>query len=453
MHNMPQLIAGHTPSNRIRTFVLIWLGQLVSLVGSSLTSFALGVWVYERTGSATQFALISLFVALPAVVLAPFAGVFIDRWNRQWAMIISDAGAGFSALVILLLLSTNQLELWHIYLGVAINSAFNTFQWLAYSSTVTLLIPKKHLGRAGGMAQLAESLGLVIAPGLAGVLLEAIQLEGVIQIDLLTFIFALLTLLIVRVPNPPKSHDKNRIDTPQNSVLRQAFYGWNYLKARPGLMGLLIFFAISNFLVGVVTVLGPPFILSLASPAVLGIVMSIGGGGMLVGGLLMGIWGGPKRRIYGVLGFEFLAGVSILLAGLRPSVLLFAVLGTIFFFRLPIVNGSRDAIWQSKVAPEVQGRVFSVRRVISWSARPLAYLIAGPMADNVFEPLMAVDGPLAGNIGNIIGVGPGHGISLLFVIVGVLILLVTLAGYLYPRLRLIEDELPDATESDKALSV
>jgi MFS family permease len=403
----------------------------------------LGVWVYERTESVSQFALVSLFTTLPTIAIAPLAGTLVDRWDRRWAMTLSDAGAGLSTLAVALLLLADRLEVWHIYLGVAANSAFSTIQWLAYSATVTLLVPKEHLGRAGGMRQFGESLGLIVSPALAGVLLKTIQLEGVLLIDFATFLVALTTLLAVRVPKPPKSGATSRTEDERGSLLRDAVYGWTYLTSRPGLLGLLIFFAVSNFLVGMATVLGPPFVLSLASPAVLGIITSVGGGGMLLGGMLMSVWGGPKRRIYGVLGFELLGGLSILIVGLQPSVPLFAVLGTIFFFRLPIVNGSRDAIWQSKVPPEVQGRVFAVRRVIAWSTRPLAFLIAGPLADRVFEPLMTVDGPLAKSIGRIIGVGPGHGISLLFAVIGTLAILAAVAGYLYPRLRLVEDELPD----------
>ena len=142
----------------MRIFTLIWFGQLISFIGFGLTRFALGVWVYRNTGSVTQFALISLFAILPSILLSPLVGVLVDRWNRRTCMILSDAGAGLSTLAIVLLLLVGRLEVWHIYLVVAVSSTFNAFQWPAYAAATTMLVPKQHLGRASGMVQLAEAI-------------------------------------------------------------------------------------------------------------------------------------------------------------------------------------------------------------------------------------------------------------------------------------------------------
>lgn len=425
-----------TKDNRIQVFIIIWFGQFVSLIGSGLTGFALGVWVYQRTGSVTQFALISLFTTLPAIVISPLAGVITDRWDRRWVMILSDSGAGLSTLVIALLLSVGWLEVWHIYLAMAISSAFSACQWPAYSAATTLLVPKKHLGRASGMVQVAEAAAQIFSPALAGILVMTIQLQGVILIDVSTFLFSLVTLLPVRFPRPDTTEGKKG----KGSLLHEATYGWTYITARPGLLGLLMFFAASNFLTGVVSVLVTPLVLAFAPVAILGTVLSIGGSGMLVGSLVMSVWGGAKRRIYGVLSFTLLGGLCILLAGLRPSVPVFFFAVFLYFFGLPIINGSSQVIWQNKVAPAVQGRVFAVRRMIAWASLPLAYLVAGPLADHVFEPLLSIGGPLTGSIGQIIGVGPGYGIALLFVVIGMLTVLATTGAYLYPRLRLVDLE-------------
>jgi MFS transporter, DHA3 family, macrolide efflux protein len=176
---------------------------------------------------------------------------------------------------------------------------------------------------------------------------------------------------------------------------------------------------------------------------VLGTVLSIGGVGMLAGSLVMGVWGGPKRRVYGVLGARLVQGLVFFLGGLQPSAPLIAGASFIFLFAYSILVGSIQALFQSKVAPDVQGRVFAVRRMIVWSSMSLAYLVAGPLADHVFEPLLAANGPLAGSIGRLIGAGPGRGIGLLFMVMGILTMLATAVGYLYPRLRRVEDELPD----------
>ncbi|MGD8814610.1 MAG: MFS transporter, partial [Anaerolineales bacterium] len=165
------------------TFSIVWLGQCVSVIGSGLTSFALGVWIFERTGSVTQFALIGLFAALPRVLLSPLAGALVDRWDRRRAMILSDTGAGLSTLLLVLLLFSNRLEIWHIYLIVGTSAAFSTIQWPAYTAATTLLVAKKNLGRANGMVQFGLAASEILAPALAGVLILTVQLEGVILID------------------------------------------------------------------------------------------------------------------------------------------------------------------------------------------------------------------------------------------------------------------------------
>ncbi len=435
----------------IRVFTIVWAGQFVSLIGSGLTGFALGVWVYLTTGSVTQFSLIMLSTAVPAIAMSPVAGALVDRWDRRKAMILSDSGAALSTLAIAVLLSMNWLEIWHIYIVMAISSTFSSFQWPAYSAATTLLVPKNHLGRAAGMVQTAQAVGQIVAPALAGILLVTVEIWGVILIDFVTFLFALITLLMVRFPHPKITAEG---EAGKGSLLREAMYGWHYITARRGLFSLLIFFAATNFIFGFANVLYIPLLLSFTSPVMLGTLSSIGGVGMLAGGILMSVWGGPKRRIHGILGFSLLSGAMVALGGLRPSVLLLGGVIFVVLFTVPIMNGCSQAIWQVKTAPDVQGRVFAVRRMIAGSIMPLSYIAAGPLADRVFEPLMAVNGALAGSVGKIIGVGPGRGIGLLFIVVGVLCVVATVVGYLYPPLRYVEDDLPDVVDEEvPAISV
>ncbi len=435
----------------LRVFILIWFGQLVSLVGSGLTSFALGIWVYQRTGSVTLYTLLALFTTLPGILISPLAGALIDRWDRRLCMILSDCGAGLGTLIIALLLFTNQLGIWQIYLAIAISSIFNAFQWPAYTAATTLLVPKKHLGRASGMVQAAEAIAQLSSPALAGILLVTLQLQGVILIDFATFIFAFITLLLVRFPNPEETITEGEVG--KTSLLRDAIYGWHYIRTRPGLVALLTFFFISNFFSGIVSVLVTPLVLAFAPVTILGTVLSVAGSGMLVGSLVMSFWGGGKPHIYSVLNFLLLRGLCVLFTGLQPSVPVFFFAGFLYFFGLPITKGSSQAIWQTKVAPSVQGRVFAVRRMITWASIPLAHLIAGPLTDYIFKPLLTPKGPLANTVGRIIGVGEGYGIALLFIAIGLLTVLTAILGYLYPRLRLVENELPDAvTESIPTLA-
>ncbi len=424
----------------MKTFLIIWFGQLISLIGSQLTSFALGVWVYQNTGSVTQFALISFFSMLSGLAIAPIAGALVDRCDRRWTMILSDSVASLSTLSIVLLVVTGQLEIWHIYLATTINSISSAFQWTSYSATTILLIPKKHLIRASGMTHLSEALARLLSPICGGFLVLLIQLQGVILLDLCTFFCALVTLVIVKFPQP-KTTRAGKLG--KGSLLQESIYGWSYIKARPGLMGLLIFFTISNFAVCTAEVLFTPLVLSFSSANILGIVLSIGGIGMLISSIIISIFGGAKNRINTIFICEMLLGLCIFLAGMKPSVTLITIGGFIAFFSLPIGESSYHAIWQTKVEPDVQGRVFAIRRMFAWSSRPLAYLVAGPLADKIFEPLMAVNGLFAESIGQFISTGKGRGIGLMFIIMGTFTIMTTIIAYQYSPLRLLEKTLPD----------
>ncbi|NOX44972.1 MAG: MFS transporter [Caldiserica bacterium] len=431
---------GHGPLRGTRAFLLVWFGQLVSLVGSKLTGFGLGVWAFQTTGSVTRFALIMLFTALPGILLSPIAGALVDRWDRRRTMILADTGAGLCTLGIALLIVTGKLEVWHIYLLMAASSAFDAFQWPAYQAPIGLLVPKAQYGRASGMVQLAGATAQIVAPAAAGAMLGVIGLGGIIAVDFATFLFAVATLAAVRIPRPARA----TAPASEGSLPREALEGWRYIAARPGLLGLLLLFALANFTIGMVYVLFTPLVLSFSTSAALGTLLSLGGIGFLAGGLLMSAWGGPSRRIYGIYAAEALLGATLFLAGFPPSVLILGIAAFSVYFAIPIVNGCSQAIWLAKTPPELQGRVFATRRMISWSSLPLAYLLAGPLADRVFEPLMAEGGPLAGSLGRVIGVGPGRGIALLYVVLGVFILGVTLWAVIYPRLRRLELEIPDA---------
>ncbi len=425
----------------MRVFGVVWFGQLVSTVGSGLTWFALGVWIYEQTGSTTLFALSMLAATVPNLLVSPLAGALVDRWDRRWVMVFSDAGAGLSTLTIALLLLAGRLEVWHIYLAIAAAQAFSAFQWPAYSAATTLLVPKEHLGRAGGLVQVGEAVSSLLSPALAGLLYVTLGLQGVIAIDALTFLFAVFTLLVVRIPRPPVTVEGA---ASRGSLLSEAAFGWKYILARSGLLGVLLVFAATNFLASFWNPVLLPMILEMTTPQHAGVMASIAGTGMILGTLVMSAWGGPKRKVFGVLGFICMQGICTALAGLRPSLVLITAAAFGLVFALPISNGSSQALWQAKVAPDLQGRVFAVRRMIAWSTMPLAYLLAGPLADGVFRPLLVENGPLAGSLGWLFGFGPSRGAGLLLVLSGLLISLVTAAGFLHPRIRRVDLELPDA---------
>lgn len=273
---------------------------------------------------------------------------------------------------------------------MALSSSFGALQWPAYTAATSLLVPKEQLGRASGMVQLAEATGAILSPVIAGTLVSGrFGVPGVMLIDFATFVFAVGTLLLVRIPRPPVT--ASGVEA-KGSLLREAAYGWTYIRARAGLLSLLVFFAVTNFFGSMVGVLIQPMMLSFTSPAVMGLAFSAAGLGMLAGSLTMSAWGGPERKVYGILVFEFVSGLGMILAGLRASAPLIAAAGFIVLFTFPLTVACSQAIWQRKVAPDVQGRVFAVRRTIAWSTLPLAYLSAGPLADRVFGPLLLPGG-------------------------------------------------------------
>lgn len=427
----------------MRIFFIIWIGQVISIVGSSLTNFGLGVWIFQQTGDAMPFALTVLFGSLPRVILLPIAGSLADRWNRRWLMILADTGNALATLAIVLLLSFGTLEVWHIYLLSAVGSALGTFQLPAYQASITMLVPKKHLARANGLVQSADALGGILAPLLAGFLFVAVGLTGIVLIDFVTYFFAVFTLLLVRIPQPKVESSTTE---QKSKIASDVRFAWRYLRERPGLLGLLFYYASVNFFLSIVFVLSSPLVLSQHDARVLGLVQMVLGIGGLVGGLVASTWGGPQKHLVPTaIGGIALYMVGIIVAGLRihPA---FPALGLAFnVFVVTIVQSISNAIWQLKVAPEAQGRVFSLRYMLATIITPLAYLAAGPLADQVFEPLMREGGALASTVlGTLLGTGPGRGIGLIYVLSGVLVILISAIAYLNPCIRRLEEEVPDA---------
>lgn len=434
-----------------QTFGVVWFGQLVSTIGSGLTGFALGVWIFEQTGSSTLFALNILASTLPMLIVSPLAGALVDRWDRRVVMILSDTGAGLSTLLIWILYFSGNLQVWHVYLATAINAAFTTFQWPAYSAATTLLVPKKHLGRASGMVQTGDAISSLLSPSIAGFLYVLSGLKGVLIIDFITFAFAVGTLAVIRFPAPKKSEQNTNGE--KSSLLEEAMFGWKYITERKGLFGLLIYFAALNFFSVMISPLIVPLLLRMTEADIMGLVFSLIGVGMLAGTLTMSAWGGPKNRILGIMVPACMMSFGIMVMGLRPSMVLIAASGFIFMFFSPILNGSSQALWQSKVAPDIQGRVFAVRRMITMAIQPLGLIVVGPLTDYVFEPLMAENGALARSVGRILGVGPGRGIGLFFILLGACTLILTILAAMNPRIRKVQEELPDAVEEPAAVAI
>ena len=423
-------------------FTLVWLGQIVSVLTTNMTAFALTIWVFEKTGSATALGLMQVFFITPFLLISPIAGVMIDRHNRKLMMMISDLMAGAATVAILSLQAFGVLEVWHLYAAAIFQGLGNAFQWPAYSAAISTMVPKEKYGRANGMMSLIEAGPGVLAPMLAGALLPIIGFTGILAIDVTTFMIAVLVLLFVHIPQPSRTTAGEQA---QGSMLREAWFGFQYIFARPSLLGLQLVFFFGNLCLGIAfTVLAPMVLLRTGNDsASLGLVQSAGAIGGVVGGVLMSAWGGFKRRVHGVLAGWIVSSFFFALVGVGTSLPLWVVATALSSVLSPLINASNQAIWQSKVAPDVQGRVFSARRLIAWMTNPISPLVAGTLADYVLEPAMRVPSGLSSAFGWLVPPGPGAGMGLLIFFSSLGGILAGLAGYLSHPVRHAEDILPD----------
>ncbi len=427
------------PGNR--TFLWLTSGQTISMLGSSLTAFALGVWLFQETGQATPLALSMLFNYLPKVLLKPLAGVVVDRINRKEALLWSDLGQAMVTGILLLLIQQQLATLELIYALLAVSSTISTLQAPAEQATVTLLLPKQHYGRAYGLLSLGESIGSISAPILAGLLVPVIGVSGVMWIDVATFLTNAFILIKLKIPAPANDDAPSRL--PYWSDLAT---GWQFIFQRPGLRNLVALFAcfqISSMFV--TTRLVTPLVLARTDgdTLALGMVFSAFSLGQLAGGGMMSTWGGPRRKLHGILGGMLLIGLlNQVLFGLSGHVALWALAYTIGGALTPIQAGSSRALWQTKVPAPLQGRVFATRGFLTQLTLPLGLVLIGPLADQVLRPFLAT--PLGRALGGWLGPAAGREFALIFVLFGFFTVLIALVGYLNARVRLLEDELPDS---------
>lgn len=431
-------------------FTIVAIGQAISLIGSGMTQFAIIIWAWQETGQATTLALAGFFGFAPVVLISPIAGALVDRLNRKLIMMLSDLAAGLSTIALLILYLTDGLQIWHLYVLGAFVGIFQAFQWPAYSAAISVMIPKEQYGRANGMLQLAHSGAGILAPILAGVVLGFAGISWVFIIDIATFLFAIGALLLVHIPEPETTAEGLKS---KGSLWKESAYGFKYIWERKSLFWLQMVFFFINLTATFGFTVAAAMILARTNndTVILGSVQSAGAVGGVLGGMLLSVWGGPKRRVHGVLlGMIGTSLLNALLMGVGRGLPVWAAASFMGALIIPILNGSNQAIWQAKVAPDLQGRVFSVRRLIAQITVPVIMLLAGPLADYVFEPALAEGGALAPIFGGLVGTGPGAGMGLMFVISGVLGVIVGLGGYIFPLIRNVEDILPDHDELAKA---
>lgn len=428
-----------------KTFRVLWVSQSVSLLGTGMTRFAVLVWAYEQSGSATTLALLGFFSVIAYVIASPFAGVLVDRWDRRTVMFSADLGAGLMTASLLGLYAAGWLEIWHLYLAEAMAGAFEAFQEPAFSASVSLLVPKESYTRANGLLGLGKSAARMFAPAIAGLLQSVFGLGPVMVADLASMGLAVSALLFVRIPPPPVSAEGRFARRILGQELR---FGARYILSRPGLRSLLFSFFLVN-LFGTLTyfaVLSPMILARTGGDEIaLGVVRTLMGLGGITGGVMISLWGGARRKtrtylistLFSFLICDFLMAISRSTAG-------WSLAGFLAELSIPFIVSPYFALWQELVPPDVQGRVFSTREAVQVLSQPFGYLLGGLLADRLFEPAMQSGGLLVTAAARLVGTGAGSGMSAMFLFTSLLGGLTGLLGLLSPAIRSLDTEIrPD----------
>ncbi len=370
------------PENWAARFFTIWGGQAFSLFGSALVQFALVWYLTQKSGSATVLAMASLAAMLPQIVIGPFAGALVDRWNRRLVMILADSGIALATLALIGLFATGRIQVWHIYALMFLRGTGGAFHWPAMQASTSLMVPEKHLSRIAGANQTLQGVINIIAPPTGAILIEVISTQNVLLIDVGTALLAILPLFFIPIPQPQRADGRASRQTHYWQDLKE---GFAYVAAWPGLLGIILLATMINFLLTPSGSLMPLLITRHFRLGALqfGMMDSFWGGGVILGGIILSIWGGFKRKIATTLTGIIGIGLGVILVGAAPASAFPLALGGMALagLMIPIANGPLMAIVQSAVRPDMQGRVMSLIASAATAMTPLGLIIAGPISD------------------------------------------------------------------------
>jgi len=365
----------------LRSFAPVWVGQAFSLLGSSLVQFALVWWLTEKTGSTTILATATLVALLPDVFLGPFAGALVDRWNRRRVMIIADTSIALITLGLVILFFTGAIQPWHIFVAMFLRSLGSGFHYPAMTASTTLMVPGRHLARLAGANQALRGFMGIAAPPLGALLLSMMPMQNVLAIDIITAGFAVAPLLFIAIPQP--SREKETVTV--RLVLRDVGDGFRYIASWPGLLMIVLIATLLNFLLAPAFTFLPLLVTRHfhGGAAEYGWLESVCGIGIIAGGILLGVWGGFKRKILTVMLALIGMGVGVLAIGFAPGNGYYVALGAMGLtgFMNSLANGPLGALLQAKVEPEVQGRVFTMVQSLATGMAPLSMVFAAPVAE------------------------------------------------------------------------
>jgi MFS transporter, DHA3 family, macrolide efflux protein len=423
--------------SRLRTFYTILITQAISQIGSQMTGLAIAIWLFQQTGDVTPLALVSFFSLIPNVLLANVAGLVADRLDRRWIMALADSGAAVGSLLLMGLFFSGAFQVWHLYLITLFVEICRAFQNPAFSASVALMVPDDQRDRANAVMQLTGPLAGLIAPGLAAIIYAAMGITGVLAVDLLSFSVAITAMLLARIPAPPRSESKQTA-----SILRDLLAGFAFLLEHKPMLVMVGFFTLVNFIGVGLGVLLTPYLLSRMGndTGLMSIILTVSHLGAIVGGIVIGAWGGTRPRIHTVMIALILAGIVLIFAGMAQTPVPLGI--TLFLFMaLPMAaNIPLMSILQAKVPPDKQGRVFAAIGQLTMLVSPLSPLLLGPLADNVFEPAAQ---PTTWIFAPLVGSGAGAGMGLMFGLAGILIAALAALCYAVPSVRRMEATIPD----------
>lgn len=411
-----------------------------------MSEFALTLWAWQITGSATALALVGFFSLLPRIFISIFAGIIVDRANRKYLMILGDAIAAISTLAILILHLSGNLTIWHLYLAASINGGFGQIQQLAYSTSITLLVSPQNYTRANSMNSVVHYGSNIIAPAIAGVLYPIIGLGGILPIDLTTFGVAIATLVWIRIPQPNEGRGEAEVAVGAqglrpNVLWAEVTFGIRYIWQRDSLRTLLIVTALFWFAHDLGGAIDEPMILARSNnnSQALSAILSLAGIGGVTGAVVLSAWGGTKSRVNGMLAGFMGAGVAKTVFGLGQSITVWLPAQFCSSLNFPLLGSSETALWMEATLPELQGRVFAANALVLELVSAIAMFIAGPLSDRILEPAMQSETILSSLFSPIFGNGAGAGMALLYVSCAIAMFLVGVVSYQLPQIHQMED--------------
>ncbi len=415
------------PTTSIKPFTILLIAQAISIFGTSLTGFAMGVWVFRDVGSVTIFFMIALAHGIPLVLLSPLAGAVVDRVNRKRIILTAQLAALSMTALLMFLFISKLLQPWHIITLVALNSVFQSFVWPSVTATIPLMVPKEQLTRANGMIAMAFGIIHLTSPAVSGTLYDKVGIEMIFIIDLATYACSFAAVLLMHIPQPCQIEaHKMR----EESLFKSIQDGWYYLNDNSNLKHLIVFYAAVASILMAMGVMVQPMILSFTTPQKMGFILSVAGCGVFAGSLVMITLRSINHHMPIIISAAFCAGFFCLLTPISKTPWVLAIGGFFIMSCFPIFDANNRALLQRKVEPNMLGRVIGLRNFTLGMTRFFMMLITGLIVDHYFEPAMQADGFLSPVLGDIYGIGKGRGIALLISLLGgITIILACIALY------------------------